>query len=298
MTTTLTKPERPEKATRRERGNHSRPAVRRRNWPGGLAGWIWLVVVAIPLYWMLITSLKAQSTYYTSNPLVPSGDPTLDNYQLVIESDFLTYFVNSVVATAGAVIPAVAFSFMAAYAIVRGWRFRFLRAVNGLFLMGLAIPLQATVIPVYLIIIKLHLYDSLLALILPSIAFAIPLSVLVLANFIRDVPNELFDSMRVDGATEWTTLWRLAAPLTRPALTTVTIYNALTIWNGFLLPLILTQSPSKRTLPLALWSFQGQYGVNVPAVLAAVVLTTLPILALYVFGRRQLLSGLTAGFSR
>ncbi|MEU5894183.1 carbohydrate ABC transporter permease [Streptomyces sp. NPDC047461] len=298
MTTTLTKPERPEKATRRERRNHSRPAVRRRNWPGGLAGWIWLVVVAIPLYWMLITSLKAQSTYYTSNPLVPSGDPTLDNYQLVIESDFLTYFVNSVVATAGAVIPAVVFSFMAAYAIVRGWRFRFLRAVNGLFLMGLAIPLQATVIPVYLIIIKLHLYDSLLALILPSIAFAIPLSVLVLANFIRDVPNELFDSMRVDGATEWTTLWRLAAPLTRPALITVTIYNALTIWNGFLLPLILTQSPSKRTLPLALWSFQGQYGVNVPAVLAAVVLTTLPILALYVFGRRQLISGLTAGFSR
>jgi raffinose/stachyose/melibiose transport system permease protein len=298
VTTTLTKPERPEKTARREGRHHSRPAARRLNWAGGLAGWLWLAVVAVPLYWVLITSLKEKSTYYASNPLVPSGDPTLDNYQMVIDSDFPTYFVNSVVVTAGAVIPAVAVSFMAAYAIVRGWRLRFLRAVNGLFLMGLAIPLQATVIPVYLIIIKLHLYDSLLALILPSIAFAIPLSVLVLSNFLRDVPKELFDSMRVDGATEWTTLWRLAAPLTRPALTTVSLYNALTIWNGFLLPLILTQSPSKRTLPLALWSFQGQYGVNVPAVLAAVVLTTVPILALYVFGRRQLLSGLTAGFGR
>lgn len=275
-----------------------RPAARRRNWPGGLAGWLWLVVAAVPLYWILITSLKLQSSYYASNPLVPSSDPTPDNYRLVIESDFIGYFVNSVVVTVGAVVPAVAFSFMAAYAIVRGWRMRVLRAVNGLFLMGLAIPLQATVIPVYLIIIRLHLYDSLLALILPSIAFAIPLSVLVLANFIRDVPKELFDSMRVDGATEWATLWRRAAPLTRPAILTVTIFNALTIWNGFLLPLILTQSPDRRTLPLALWTFQGQYGVNVPAVLAAVVLTTLPVLVLYAFGRRQLPSGLTAGFSR
>ncbi|MFD5569476.1 carbohydrate ABC transporter permease [Streptomyces cadmiisoli] len=298
MTTTLTKAQRSEKAVRRERRHRSRPAARRQNWVGGLAGWLWLVVVAVPLYWTLITSLKAQSRYYASNPMVPSSDPTLDNYRLVIESDFIRYFVNSAVVTAGAVVPAVVFSFMAAYAIVRGWRMRALRRINGLFLMGLAIPLQATVIPLNLIIIRLHLYDSLLALILPSIAFAIPLSVLVLANFIRDVPKELFDSMRVDGATEWTTMWRLAAPLTRPAILTVTIFNGLTIWNGFLLPLILTQSPERRTLPLALWTFQGQYGVNVPAVLAAVVLTTLPVLVLYAFGRRQLLSGLTAGFSR
>ncbi|MGW3137985.1 carbohydrate ABC transporter permease [Streptomyces sp. NPDC001139] len=298
MTTTLTETRRPQKTAHRERQRHPRGTARRRNWIGGLAGWLWLAIVAVPLYWTLITSLKLQSRYYASNPLVPSSDPTLDNYRLVIESDFARYFVNSVVVTAGAVVPAVLFSFMAAYAIVRGWRMRVLRAMNGLFLMGLAIPLQATVIPVYLIIIKLHLYDSLPALILPSIAFAIPLSVLVLTNFIRDVPKELFDSMKVDGATEWTTLWRLAAPLTRPAILTVTIFNALTIWNGFLLPLVLTQSPERRTLPLALWTFQGQYGVNVPAVLAAVVLTTLPVLVLYAFGRRQLLSGLTAGFSR
>ncbi|MFD8429270.1 MULTISPECIES: carbohydrate ABC transporter permease [Streptomyces] len=298
MTTTLPEARRPPEAAERGRPHRSSRTTGRRNWAGGLAGWLWLVVVAVPLYWTLITSLKAQSRYYAENPLAPPADPTLDNYRLVIESDFLRYFANSVVVTAGAVVPAVLFSFMAAYAIVRGPRMRVLRAMNGLFLMGLAIPLQATVIPVYLIIIKLQLYDSLLALILPSVAFAIPLSVLVLANFVRDVPKELFDSMRVDGAGEWTTMWRLAAPLTRPALLTVTIFNALTIWNGFLLPLVLTQSPQRRTLPLALWTFQGQYGVNVPAVLAAVVLTTLPVLILYAFGRRQLLSGLTAGFSR
>jgi raffinose/stachyose/melibiose transport system permease protein len=222
----------------------------------------------------------------------------MTNYKLVVESDFPRYFVNSVIVTVGTIIPAVAISFMAAYAIIRGAGSKFLAGVNGMFLMGLAIPLQATIIPVYLLIIRMHLYDSLLALILPSVAFSIPLSVLVLSNFVRDVPKELFESMRVDGATEWDMLRRLALPLTRPALVTVSIYNGLAVWNGFLLPLILTQSPDKRTLPLALWTFQGQYSVNVPAVLASVVLTTLPIVILYAVGRRQLLSGLTAGFSR
>jgi len=277
----------------------SRALGERPNWLGGIAGWIWLAVVIVPIYWIVITSFKAQSSYYSTNPLAPPTEPTLANYQLVVESDFPLYFLNSLIVTIGAVIPAVAVAFMAAYAIVRGNSvFRFLRGVNSLLLMGLAIPLQATIIPIYLIIIRLQLYDSLTALILPSIAFAIPLSVLVLSNFIRDVPKELFESMRLDGASEMATLWRLALPLTMPAVVTVTIYNALTIWNGFLLPLILTQSPDKRTLPLALWSFQGQYSVNVPAVLASVVLTTLPILILYVVGRRQLLSGLTAGFGK
>jgi raffinose/stachyose/melibiose transport system permease protein len=280
------------------RKRRRRPGSDGPNWLGGAASWLWLAIVIVPIYWIFITSFKAQSTYYATNPLAPPTEPTLANYQMVIESDFPLYFLNSLIVTVGAVIPAVAVSFMAAYAIVRGGRLRFLRGVNSLFLMGLAIPLQATIIPVFLIIIRLHLYDSLLGLILPSIAFAIPLSVLILANFIRDVPKELFESMRLDGAGEFATLLRLALPLTMPAVVTVTIYNALTIWNGFLLPLVLTQSPDKRTLPLALWSFQGQYSVNVPAVLASVVLTSLPILAMYVIGRRQLLSGLTAGFSK
>ncbi|MFI7639341.1 carbohydrate ABC transporter permease [Nonomuraea sp. NPDC049400] len=277
---------------------HPKGVTRRPNWLGGTIAWLWLAVVIVPIYWIVITSFKSQSNYYAENPLVPPSEPTLANYQMVIESDFIRYFMNSVVVTLGAVVPAVAVSFMAAYAIVRSGRGRFLRWTNSAFLMGLAIPHQATIIPIYLIIIKLHLYDSLLALILPSIAFAIPLSVLVLSNFIRDVPKELFESMRLDGASEMGTLWNLALPLTRPAVVTVTIYNALTIWNGFLLPLILTQSPEQRTLPLALWTFQGQYSINVPAVLASVVLTTLPILILYVVGRRQLLAGLTAGFGK
>lgn len=272
--------------------------IGRLNWIGGTFGWLWLIIVMLPIYWIVITSVKTQSNYFITNPLVPPSDLTFENYKTVIDSDIVRYFFNSVIVSVGAVVPAVAISFMAAYAIVRGVGNRWLRSMNLLFLMGLAIPLQAVVIPVYLMIIRLKLYDTLLAIILPSIAFAIPLSVLVLSNFIRDVPRELFESMRMDGATEWGTLWRLAFPLTRPALVTVTIYNALGIWNGFLLPLVLTQSPDKRTIPLALVNFQGQFGVNVPAVAASLTLTTIPIVLMYAIGRRQLLSGLTAGFSK
>jgi raffinose/stachyose/melibiose transport system permease protein len=295
MTTAAPRSRRTPKAAP-DRGSGMRGTVRK-NWVGGALSWVWLLIVLVPIYWIVITSFKDQSVYFSSNPLALPTAPTLTNYELVVQSDFPRYFVNSVIVTVGSIVPAVLISFLAAFAIVRGkgW---VLKATNSLFLMGLAIPLQATIIPVYLIIIRLGLYDTLGAIILPSIAFAIPLSVLVLSNFIRDIPKELFESMRVDGASDWKMLWNLAFPLTRPALVTVTIYNGLGIWNGFLLPLILTQSPEKRTLPLALWSFQGQYSVNVPAVLASVVLTTLPILILYIIGRRQLLSGLTAGFSK
>lgn len=269
----------------------------RRNYLGGFFAWAWVAVIILPIYYAVVTTFKDQGAYFTSNPLAPPAPPTMVAYREVLDAGIGRYFLNSVIVTIGSVIPVVLFSFLASYAIVRGDS-RFLRFSRGLFLMGLAIPLQATIIPIYLIITRIHMYDSLGALILPSIAFGIPLTVLILSNFLRDVPRELFESMRLDGCTDWQMAWRLAFPLTRPAIVTVSIYNGLNVWNGFLFPLILTQSPELRVMPLALWAFQGEYSVNIPAVLAAVVLSTLPILVLYVVGRRQLLSGLTAGFGK
>ncbi len=284
-------PSRTQAASRR-RAFRGRPNI-----GGALGGWFWLAVIILPVYYVVITSLKDQGGFFTTNPLVPPAEPTLDNYQLVLQNDFVRYFANSLIVTVGSVIPGLLVSFMASYAIVRGkgW---FISATNKLFLLGLAIPLHATIIPIYWMITRAHMYDTLLALILPSIAFSIPISVLILANFMRDVPNELFESMRLDGCSDWTMMWRLALPMVRPAVVTVGIYNALHVWNGFLFPLILTQSPATRVLPLSLWTFQGEFSVNIPAVLAAVVLATLPLLVLYVVARRQLLSGLTAGFSK
>jgi raffinose/stachyose/melibiose transport system permease protein len=202
-----------------------------------------------------------------------------------------------VVVTLVSVAVIVAICLPAAFTIVRS-QSRFVRATYSLFLLGLAIPLQATIVPLFFMLNNVGLYDTLWAIILPSIAFAIPITVLIFVNFLRDIPEELFEAMRVEGASNWRILVTLVLPLARPAIATVTIYDALQVWNGFLLPLVLTQSDSKRLLPLALWNFQGQFSVDVPATLAAVVLSALPILVLYVLARRQLISGLTAGVGK
>ncbi len=264
---------------------------------GGLAGFAWLFVVLVPVYYIVVTSLRGQSGFFGANPLSLPADPTFENYRLVLDNGFLRYLINSAVVTAGTVVITVAVSLLAAYYIVRG-RTRFSATTYKIFLLGLAIPLQATIIPIYYLITRAHLYDTLLAVVLPSVAFAIPLSVVVLANFLRDVPNELFESMRVDGAGHGRMLISLVLPMVKPAMVTVAVYDGLNVWNGFLFPLILTQSADRRVLPMALWAFQGQFRVNIPAVLAAVVLSTLPVLALYILGRRYLVTGLTAGFGK
>ena len=242
--TLITEPDQATAAAAKQEHHHHTVASRR-NWLGGALGWIWVAIVMLPIYWIVITSFKTTSDYYDTNPLVPTGRPTLNNYRLVIETGFVRYFVNSLIVTVGAVVPAVAISFMAAYRIVRGSNTnRYLRGTNGLFLMGLAIPLQATIIPVYLIIIRMSLYDS-----------------LVRASSCRRSRSRSrwpcwccpTSSATCPGNSSsrcgWTarpnggTLWRLAFPLTRPAVVTVSIYTGLQVWNGFLLPLVLTQSP-------------------------------------------------------
>lgn len=267
------------------------------NVPGGIGGFLWLIITIVPVYYVVITSLRDQQGFYDANPLRPPTHPTLDAYAKVLQNDFLRYLTNSIVVTVGAVAITLAVSLMAAYFVVRAGT-RFAAVTYRAFLLGLAIPLQACIIPVYYLITQAHLYDTLLAIILPSVAFAIPLSVVILANFLRDVPNELFESMRVDGASDWRMLLSLVLPLTQPALVTVAVYDGLNVWNGFLFPLILTQSSDERVLPMSLWAYQGEFRVDIPAVLAAVVLSTLPVLALYILGRRQLVSGLTAGFGK
>jgi raffinose/stachyose/melibiose transport system permease protein len=167
-----------------------------------------------------------------------------------------------------------------------------------LMLFGLAIPVQAIIVPLYLLIYKMHLYDTMLALILTLSAAAIPISVLIMVSFVRDIPRELIDAMLVDGGTEWTVFRRLIWPMSRPVMATLAIFNGLNVWNNFLLPLVLTQNPNVAVLPLGLTKLQGMYSVNVPAVMAGVLLSMLPLLALFVILRRQVINSLGGVLAR
>jgi xylobiose transport system permease protein len=138
----------------------------------------------------------------------------------------------------------------------------------------------------------MHLYDSLTAIVLPTVAFGLPLSVLVLASALRDVPRELYEAMTLDGGGSIRLMWNLALPLSRSSITTVSIYCALNAWNAFLFPLILTQSDEQRVQTLGLYNFQGEFTSNIPGLMAAVLLSALPIFVVYLFARRWLIAGL------
>ena len=204
------------------------------------------------------------------------------------------YLVNSVIITVVCMVLTLSICLGAAFRIVR----RSSRAAGASFrilLLGLAIPIQAIIVPLYLLIYKLHLYDTLFALMLTMSAAAVPVSVLVMVSFVRDIPRELIGAMLVDGGTEWTVFRRLIVPLSKPVLATLSIYDGLNVWNNFILPpppLVLTQSNSVAVLPLGLTKLEGQYAINVPAVMAAVLLSVLPLVVLFIVMRKQVMRSL------
>jgi len=277
---------------------HARP-----QWPtliGKISRFVFLglccIVTFAPVYYMVMISFRTQGDYLVGNKWVPTGPLSVDGYRTVIGAGFWKYFINSTVVTAGTVVLGIVVSVLCAYRIVLN-RGRLGRAVFRYFLLGLAIPIQTLMVPVFIVVDRINLYDTLLALVLVGAAFAIPISSVLLVNFLRDVPHELIEAMRADGASDMKILWYLILPLSRPVLLMLVIYDGLQSWNNLLLPLVLTTSNGVKTLPLELFSFMQSFGVNVPAALAAVSLATLPTMVIFILGYRYVIASLGAGFS-
>ncbi|GHB85415.1 carbohydrate ABC transporter permease [Streptomyces umbrinus] len=288
---------RPRPPKTEERPTPPPPQRRRKHWTkrgnpvSGLGSVIWLAIVLVPIYAMLSASLTSQDKALTGNPLNPPTSPTLDNYNTVLNSGFGHLLSNTAIVAVAVVAIVLGLSVPIAYVAVRT-RNRWSGMAFRLFLLGVAIPAQAVVVPLYLLIAKLNLYDSLLAVILPTAAFAMPVSVLVLVGTLRDVSEDLYEAMALDGASPQRMLFQLAIPLAKGGISTVVIFAALQAWNGFLFPLIFTQSDGPRVLTLGLFNYVSQFGVNIPALLASVVLSGIPIFAVYLVARRALVGGL------
>ncbi|WP_026178235.1 ABC transporter permease subunit [Streptomyces hokutonensis] len=270
---------------------------RRRHWSrrpnplAGLGSLLWLAVVIVPIYAMISASLTRQDKALGNNALKPPTDPTFANYNTVLHNGFGHFLANTALVAAAVVGIVLVLCVPLAYVAVRT-RTIWSSAAFRLFLLGVAIPAQAVVVPLYLMIAKLNLYDSLLAVILPTAAFAMPVSVLILTGTLRDISEDLYEAMALDGASATRMLFQLVIPLAKGGISTVVIYTALQAWNGFLFPLIFTQSDGPRVLTLGLFNYVSQFGVNIPALLASVVLSGIPIFAVYLVARRALVGGL------
>lgn len=265
---------------------------KRPNHLAGLAALIWLLIIGVPLYALVNTAIQPQSRYTDGGPVSLPATITFDNFRTVIASGFPGYLWNTVVVAALTVAIVLLLSVPIGYAVVRG-RGWITRGVFRIFLLGLAIPSQAIIIPLFLIINRLGLYDTLWGIVLPTAAFAMPVSVLVISGGMRDIDTALYEAMALDGARPARVLLTLVVPLSRSSIATTGIFTALSAWNGFLFPLIMTQSESTKVVTLGLYNFVSEYSANVPALLAAVLMSAVPILVVYLFARRALVRGLT-----
>ncbi|MEU3610023.1 carbohydrate ABC transporter permease [Streptomyces sp. NPDC035033] len=264
---------------------------KRPNYLAGFGSLVWLFVVGLPLYVMLVATFQTRADYAANGPLGFPENFTLDNYVDDLNDGFAQYFLNTVVVTVCVVGIVLLLVPPLAYAIVRSDG-KATGRVFRLFLIGLAIPSQAVIVPMFYLIDEAGLYDHLIGVILPTAAFAMPVCALILTGVMRDITPELYEAMTVDGASSWRIFHRLVLPLSKGGLSTIVVFSSLQAWNGFLFPLVLTQSSENKVITMGLYDFQTEHGVDIPGLLAAVVLSMLPVLLVYLFARRALVQGL------
>ena len=302
MTTAVVTTEAPQEQAAARPALGSRPRPPRVNRPVGGAGasvllWGYAALALVPLLLMVSNSFRSNADLIT-DPLGLPAPPTTASYvEAWTTGNFATYFGNSLVVTVGAVAISTTVATMAAYALARG-RSRIFRWLEALFLSGLMLPIHLAILPIFYLFDGLGLIDSRLGLILLYAASGVPFSIFVLTTFFRQLPEELEEAATLDGASSWQTFWRIMVPLVRPAVATVAVFRFVPIWNDFLFPLVLLRSEDKYTLPVGLTSFFGENATNYSAVFAGLVITTIPLILLFLVATKQIVAGLTAGMAK
>ncbi|MEF2246890.1 carbohydrate ABC transporter permease [Paenibacillus sp. GXUN7292] len=254
---------------------------------------LFLFFTGYPFLYMLATSFKTQA-YFFESPTSLWGTFVWENYKLVFELGIDRYFVNSLLISIISVVIVILTSAMVSFPLSR-IRFKLNRPLYFLFLAGMMIPVHTTLIPVYVLTREIGLYDSLWSLTGPYVAFSLPISIIILTQFVKEIPKELDEAAIVDGSTHARLFWSIIFPLLTPAIATIGIYNFIHIWNEFVFGLILITTPSKMTLPLGLRAFYGEFSVNIPGIMAAITLGTLPLLIAYFTAQEKVVKGLSAG---
>jgi multiple sugar transport system permease protein len=247
-------------------------------------------VMVLPLVWMVVTSLQTlNETRHYPPTLLPSS-AQFGNYTEVLQrAPFATWFLNTLIVTFACVVGNLLFCSLAAYAFAR-IPFFGREVLFVLILATLMIPFQVIIIPTFLIVRSLHLIDTLGALVMPNLAGAF--GIFMLRQFFRTLPIELEEAARIDGASRLGILFKIVLPLSGPALATLAVITAMWTWNDFLWPLITIYNPDHMTLQLGLATFQGAHQTNTNLLMAANVMSMVPILVLFFVAQRYFIRGI------
>ena len=280
----------------------ARPARRRRrtkdsdpvNWWLTALLIVLSLTIAIPFYFAIVTALK------TTDQLGGTGFgfPTTLHWSNFADAWRLTDYpktaLNSAIITVGTVILTLLTNSMVAYAIARNMSRRFFKVMYFYFVSALFVPFPIIMLPVAKETALLHL-DNRLGLILLDVVYGLAFNIFIFTAYIQSIPRELEEAAAMDGASTWGVFWKVIFPLLAPMNATVGILTCLWAWNDFLLPLVILSDPGSATLPLVQYVFQSQFQTNYPAAFASYLMAMAPLLLVYVFAQRWVISGVTRG---
>jgi ABC-type glycerol-3-phosphate transport system permease component len=260
-----------------------------------------LIVVGLmsvlPLLWVWASSLRA-SEDITRQPLGITWPPTFAAYARAwSEARFADYLLNSIVVAVATVALVMVVALPAAYALAM-LRLPGSNAVFLLFLLGLMIPIWSIIIPLFFQLRGLGLVDTRTGAVLIESALGLPFGLFLLRAFFRELPRELFEAARIDGANHLQTLWSIVIPLARPALQALVVFEFMWSWNELVVPLFFLQSDAVRTLPIGLTFFQGRFSTDIAGLAAGTTIASLPVIIVYLLLNRHFIRGLTLGATK
>ena len=254
----------------------------------------WLLIAGGPFVFQIITTFKTQGEFIYGGLFTLPHSLNFENYTRILGSEFYRYFLNSIIVITISLTLLLCISAFAAYPLSR-MQFKLNKPIYGIIVAVMSIPIHITLIPVFLMTIRLKLYDSVFALIGPNVAFNLPMSIFILHSFMLSISREMEEAAEIDGCGKFAVFFRVIFPLSKPGLATLAIYNGVVIWNEFIYAMVLTQSRAAQTLPLAIWEYQGQYAINTPMIMTLLFLSSLPVILLYIMTQDKLIKGMMAG---
>lgn len=256
---------------------------------------LWALINLFPLYWLVTFSLKENKEIFGDNIIGLPKEWLWSNYEAAMTTGNMgQYFVNSVIVTGITILFTVLFALMATYALTRmDWRGR--KTVNNIFMLGLTVPIHAAILPVFIILRFLRMTNSYQALIIPYIAFALAMAIMVSGSFMSGIPQELDEAACIDGCGVFGIFYRIILPLMKPAISTIAIFTFLNAWNELMFAVIFISDSKYRTLSVGIQTLSGSYTTAWGPIGAALVIATLPTIVVYCFMSKKIQKSLIAG---
>ncbi len=247
-----------------------------------------------PIIWIIYSSLKTRSEFMLDTVSLPAGIQFKNYYSAFVEGRMYMYFRSSLFNSITTVLLVIALSFCIGYVLSR-YKFKGRNFIYTLFIAGMLIPVYALIVPLFIQFKSLGMYDKFFTLILPYVAIRLPLSIFLFESFIKTIPVELDEAAYMDGASTLYTMSKIILPVCKPVMSTILILAFLDTWNEFPFALVLVTKEIYRTIPVGLTNFYGQYTTDYTTLMAAMVLSILPVIIVYLLFNKKIIQGMTAG---